>query len=199
MKTPAWWPELQKVPAQRDTIGFAKQVQAFFQLPQVKCLTWRNENNYAPPPVPHCIEWDAFLPFGNGNIASQYYRMTQPQKTLAYAKALQVWAEEKAQPPWAGQPHQLAACMKELRESMELLMLFTDEEVLTKEPSLLRVKVTSSQPSNPAELETMQEQSHSRDRRACTWGSFPSNPQNWMLKAYHHPRGKTLNCIQPDN
>ena len=52
-----------------------------------------NENNYMPPPTPYCIEWDAF-PFGNGNFASQDYRMKQPQKMLAYTKALQFWAKK---------------------------------------------------------------------------------------------------------
>ena len=47
--------------------------------------------------------------------------------------------------------------MKELRELMEPLMSFTNEEVLTKEPSLHWEKVTLSQPSKPAEPETMQE------------------------------------------
>ena len=101
------------------------------------------ENDYTPPPMPHCIEWDAFLPFGNGNFASQDYRMKQPQKMLAYGKALQLWVE-KAQPPWAGQPHQLVACRKGLRESMELPTSFTNEEVLTKELSSHWVKVTPS-------------------------------------------------------
>ena len=90
---------------------------------------------------------------------------------LAYAKALQFWAE-KAQLAWASKPCQLAAWMKELRESMELLMLFTDEEVLAKELSLHWV-VTSSWPFEPVEPNTMWEQSCSRCRRACTQGSFP--------------------------
>ena len=145
---------------------------ASFQLAKVKCLTWGMENDYMPPPMPHCIEWDAFLPFGSGNFASQDYRMKQPQKMLAYTKALQ-FQVEKAQPPWAGQPHQLAACVKDLRESMEPLALFTDEEVLTKELSSPWVKVTSSRPSKQAEPETMWEQSHSRCQRAHTLGSFP--------------------------
>ena len=73
---------------------------------------------------------------------------------LAYAKALQFWAE-KAQLPQASQSCQVAACVKELRGLMEPLMLFTNEEVLAKELSLHWVKVTSSQPSEPAEPETM--------------------------------------------
>ena len=125
-----------------------------------------------PPSVLHCIEWDVFLPFGNGNFASQDYRMKQPQKILAYAKALQFWVK-KAQLPWAGQPHQLAAYMKEPRESMELLTLLTDKEVLTKELSSNWVRLTPSQLSELAECETMWEQIKSRCWRACTWGSFP--------------------------
>ena len=152
VETPAWWPELQNVPTQRDTIGFAKQVQASFHLPKAKCLTRGKENDYTPPPMPHCIKWDTFLPFDNGNFANQDYRMKQPQKMLAYAKALQFWAK-KAQLPWASQPHQLAACVKESKESMELLTSFTNEEVLTKEPSSHWVKVTSSRPSKLAEPE----------------------------------------------
>ena len=69
--------------------------------------------------------------------------MKQPQKTLAYAKALQLWAE-KAQPPLLGHPHQLAECMQELRESMELLTSITDEEDLTNDMPLHWVKITSS-------------------------------------------------------
>ena len=82
--------------------------------------------------------------------------MQQPQKTLAYTKALQYWTK-KAQLPWAGQPHQLAACVKELRESMETLTSFTNEEVLTNGPPSHWVKITSSQCSEAAEPEATQE------------------------------------------
>ena len=67
---------------------------------------------------------------------------------------------------------QVAACVRELRESMELLMPFTDEEVLTKEPLSQWMKVTSSWLSKLAEPETMWEQNHSRCRRACPLGYF---------------------------
>ena len=62
------------------------------------------------------------------NFGSQDYQMKQPLKTLAYAKALQFWAE-KAQPPMPGEPYQLAGCVWELRETMEPLMMFTDTKV----------------------------------------------------------------------
>ena len=91
----------------------------------------RKENDYTPPPLPQCIEWDDFLPYNDGNFASQDYRIKQPQKMLAYAKAWQFWAK-KAQPHQASQPCQLAACVKELRELMEPLTSFTDEEDLNQ-------------------------------------------------------------------
>ena len=83
--------------------------------------------------------------------------MKQPQKTLAYAKVLQFWME-KAQ---LGQLHQLAECVRELRESMEPLISFTDKEVLTNDAPLHWVKITSSRCSQPEAPETMREQSHS--------------------------------------
>ena len=156
VETLAWWPELQRVPSQRNTLQFTKQVWASFQLPKTKCLTQGTENDYTLPPTPHYIEQDAFLPFGNGNFASHDYSMKQPQETLVYAKVLQFWVK-RAQPSLPGQPHQLAACMKELRESIELLTSFPNEEVLTKELLSHWVKITSYQPSELAEPEIMQE------------------------------------------
>ena len=88
------------------------------------------------------------------------------------AKALQFWVE-KAQPPLLGQPCQLAECVWELREFMDLLTLFTDEEVLTNDDLSYWVKITSSRPSKPTEPEATREWSHSRSRRACHQGSFP--------------------------
>ena len=55
--------------------------------------------------------------------------MWQLQKTLAYVKALQYWAE-KAQLPCPGEPHQLAESAQELHQAMEPLATFTDTEVL---------------------------------------------------------------------
>ena len=82
--------------------------------------------------------------------------MRQPQKTLAYIKALQFWAE-KAKLPQASQPCQLVACVKELRESMEQLTSFSNEEVLTDDPPLPWVKITPSQCSKAVGPEAMQE------------------------------------------
>ena len=114
---------------------------------------------------PHCIDWDVFLPFNNMQFGGQDYHMKQPQKTLAYTKALQHWAE-KAQPPMPGKPHQLVECVQELRETMEPLMTFTDAKVFSNDVPLYWVKITSSRISEPTEPTTSQEQSHSQNRRA---------------------------------
>ena len=71
-----------------------------------------------------------------------------------------------------GQPCQLAECVQELREAMEPLMMFTDEEVLSNDVPLHWAKITSSRTSEPAEPASSWEWSHSRSRRAHTQGSF---------------------------
>ena len=91
VETPAWWLELVQVPTPRDPISFAKQVWASFQFPKAKFLGKR-ENDYTPPPAPHCIEWETFLPQTKGNFVSQDYRFRQSKMTLAFTKALQFWA-----------------------------------------------------------------------------------------------------------
>ena len=55
----------------------------------------------------------------------QDYHLKQPQKTLAYAKALQHWAN-LTKPTLPGKSHQLAECIKELGEWMEPFTTFTD-------------------------------------------------------------------------
>ena len=82
-------------------------------------------NNDTPPPAPHCIEYDAYLPWMDMKFGSMDYRMCQPQKTLAYARALQ-HCMELANPPMPGQPHQLAECMIKLKESMAPFTTFMD-------------------------------------------------------------------------
>ena len=83
-------------------------------MPKVRWYASNTENNYSALTTPHCIKRDVFLPFNNIQFGGQDYHMKQPKKTLAYAKALQQWAE-KAQPPMPGEPCQLVECMWELR------------------------------------------------------------------------------------
>ena len=62
-------------------------------------------------------------------FGSQDYWLAQPQKTLAYAKALQPW-EEQAQLPVPSKPCHLAESVLELQWVMEPLVSFMDEEIL---------------------------------------------------------------------
>ena len=68
----------------------------------------------------------------NGNVSlggtiRQDYHMWQLQKTLAYAKALQYWAE-KVQLPHPGNPADLAEGMWELCQAMKPLATFNRHE-----------------------------------------------------------------------
>ena len=51
----------------RDPLSFAKHMWASFQFPKVKYLQGKH-NDYTPPPAPHFIEWDAFLPRARGTL-----------------------------------------------------------------------------------------------------------------------------------
>ena len=177
VETPAWWPELVKLPTPRDPISFAKWVQASFQFPKAKFLR-KGENDHTSPPAPHCIEWDTFLPQTEGNFVSQDYRLRQAKKTLAFAKALQFWVE-KAQPPQIDKLHQLAVCVRELREAMEPLISFTNEDVLANDPPSPWKKITSSRSSKEGG-EEVQEATRgwgwNTMQRACPRGSFQTTP-----------------------
>ena len=115
------------------------------------------------------MEWDAFL-LGNGNFASQDYRMKQSQKMLAYAKALQFWAEKPNHPRLTNHTSwQHVWKSWENYGATDIVHQWGSPHQGTMSHW---VKVISSQPSELAEPETMWEQSCSRCRRACTQGSF---------------------------
>ena len=154
-----------------DIPQFVRRVRASFQIPKARCHAKKMENDYSVPPAPYCIERDTFLPFNTLKFSSQDYHMKQPQKALAYAKALQHWAE-KAQPPMPGKPCQLVECVWELRDAMETLTMFMDDDVLSNDAPSPWVKIRSSRTSEPAEPTHSQEHSHSQNQRAHTGGSF---------------------------
>ena len=200
VETLSWWPELWEVPNEMDIPhlqgGCGHHFRCWRQgvMPQTLKMT-------SVAPTPHCIEWDAFLPFNKLQFSGQDYCMKQPQKTLAYTKALQHWAE-KAQPPTPGKAHQLAECVQELREAMEPLTTFTDAEVFGDDVPLHWVKITSSRTSEPAEPTTSQEWSCSQNRRAHTQGSFAvahnvgrSKPvTSTQMASPSHPHPTIIRC-----
>ena len=87
------------------------------------------KNDYSTPPALECIGKDWFLHPLDPRMGSQEFCLGQSKKTLAYAKALQYWAE-KAKPLLPGKPHQLTESILELRQAMEPLTTFQDSEVL---------------------------------------------------------------------
>ena len=139
--------------------------------------SWRKEvNDNTPPPVPHCIKWDAFLLQSRTCFVSEDVRLRQPRKTLAYAKLLQFWAD-KVQPPRVGEPCQLMACVQKLKEVMEPFITFMDEDVLNDYPPSPWEKITSSLHSGAAEKEvqeSMQKGGYSQNRRAHPQVCFPT-------------------------
>ena len=95
------------------------------------------------PPTLHYLKHDDHLPALDIRFGSQYYHLKQPKKTLAYAKALQHWAEV-AKSTLLDEPCQLTECVKELRKCMGLLTTYMDEEALANNPLSPWVMVTSS-------------------------------------------------------
>ena len=97
LNTPAWWPELSEVPSQSDVKEFVRRIWASFQLPKVSSCAQEVTNDYFMLLAPLSLDRDHFMSILDMWLSSQDYRVKQPQKTLAYAKALQYWVE-KAQP-----------------------------------------------------------------------------------------------------
>ena len=133
---PTWWPELVKIPTSRDPISFAKWVWASFQFPKAKCLQ-KGENDHTPPPAPHCIEWDAFLPQSEGNYVQARTTGSGNQgRPWQFTKALQFWdGESPAAPDWqtvlTG-----SMCLKISGKQWSHWSSFTDADVLANDTSL---------------------------------------------------------------
>ena len=78
-----------------------------------------------------------FLPVPSPHLPCQDYHLKEPWRTLAYAQALQYWAE-KANPLGPDEPCCLVMCVHELRQVMKLYMTFSDCDIfkgLTHETS----------------------------------------------------------------
>ena len=139
-----------EVPSLMDVQEFVRQVQALFQLPKVNRCTQGVDNDYLALPAPQSLDHDQFLPAANMRFDRQDYNMRQCQKTLAYTKALQYWAE-KAQLPPPGEPCQMVENMIELWQAMKPLTTFTNAEVLEDTIPSHWIKITSSQISEPVD------------------------------------------------
>ena len=109
----------------------------------------------------------------DARFGSQDYQLTQSHNTIAYARALQHWAE-KAQPPIPSQPCCLAKSVMELQQAMELLVLFMEEGVFTAMASSNWMEVSS-----PGLLEPISQDSHPDS--SCSHSSSHSHSQNGQV------------------
>ena len=133
--TPTWWQELLGILGVSNIQELAQKMRASFELPQWMSKIHDVKNYYLAPPAPRCIWQRAFLLPPDPMFPCQDIREGQSEKTVAYAQALQYWAE-KANQPMPGQPHLLARCILELRRAMEPYIPFSDDAVLDGAASL---------------------------------------------------------------
>ena len=99
------------------------------------------------------------------------HRICQPQKTPAYARALQHWLE-LANPPMPDQSCQLVECVIELRDSTAPFTTFTDADIFGEKEHPCWVQLTPSKALEPEEPEATWGRSHSQSRRAHPLGTL---------------------------
>ena len=197
VEIPAWWLRARwRFPPLGIQSILPSRCAGFLPVLQGKVHLGTKENDYALPPVPHCIVWDTFLPQTESNFTSQDYRLRQSKTTLVLTKSLQFWVE-KALPTQTNRLCQLAACVRELREAMEPLTSFTDEDILVNDPPSLWKKITSlhnvpreGEEETPGavqghEVGTLMQRAHPR-------GSFQTIHSSRMSQAPHHPHEPQL-------
>ena len=140
--------ELVTIPNVGDPRSLAYKICASFEIPWVRCKALRD---YTTPHAPKCIQRKMFLLFPDPHLPCQDYCLKEPQRNLAYAQALQYWAE-KDNPLGPDEPCHLTMCVHELRWVMKPYMTFSDWDVfkgLTHETSEAGAK-EAMQP-NPTE------------------------------------------------
>ena len=120
--------ELSTVPGEDNTRELTRQVRASLGLPwQLWELDAERATLQDPPALP-CLCLQTFMLLPDSIFTSQDIREVPREKVVAYARALQYWAEQNDLPT-GGEPHLLVKGMLELREEVEWYLTFTNEEV----------------------------------------------------------------------
>ena len=127
-ETPDWWMELSAVPGKEDARKLAREVRASFGLPQWLQELGSREATLQAPPVPPCLCRKRFMPPANLIFACRDIREIPREKVVAYARALQHWAEQNNLPA-GGEPCLLVRSILELREEVKWYLSFINEEV----------------------------------------------------------------------
>ena len=108
-ETPDWWEELLAVPGKEDARRLAREVRVSFIFPQQLWELDSREATLQAPPVPPCLHRKRFMPPANSIFACRDIQEIPREKVVAYARALQYWAEQNNLPA-RGEPHLLAKC-----------------------------------------------------------------------------------------
>ena len=127
-KTLSWWAELLAVLKIGDHKRLAREVQASFQLPKWMRELGMKEADLQASPVSPCLCRQKFMLRAQSIYTCRDIREIPQEKAVAYARALQHWAEE-IDPPAGGRPCLLAKSVKKLREEVKCYLSFSDEEV----------------------------------------------------------------------
>ena len=163
-KTPEWWTELLMVPGKDDHRKPAREVRPSFGLPwQMRELGTR-EATLQTPLTPPCLCRQKFILPADSIYACRDIREIPWEKVVAYAMALQHWAEQNNLPA-GGELHLLAKSMLELREEVKWYLSFTDEEVFwgvalpkKEEEESPKIPSTADIPKAPCVLEPTPEE-----------------------------------------
>ena len=130
--TPSWWMELSTVPGEDNTRKLARQVRSSFGLPQwLQELDAGRATLQAPPALP-CLHQQSFIPPPDSIFASCDIREVPREKVVAYARALQYWAEQNDLPT-GGESPLLSKSVLELREEVKWNLTFSNEEIFQGE------------------------------------------------------------------
>ena len=125
---PDWWRELLALLGVPDCKKLPQQIWASFSHPRRAAEIKEMIYHCHAPPAPPCLLQDCFLLPHSTIFACRDVWEVWREKTIAYACALQYWAE-KSNLLTGGQPCWLAESVKELREEMRCYLSFTDHKV----------------------------------------------------------------------
>ena len=142
------------------------------------------KNDHQAPPALLCLCQKNFLLPLDSIFAYQDIWEIQCEKMVAYAQALQFWAE-KADLPTGGKPHLLAGSIVELREEMKCYISFSDEDVfdsislLEETPIITPEEATTESTSPTLANPPVKEANHGHDHGACC-GEEASKQVPWL-------------------
>ena len=101
-ETPEWWTKLSTVPGTDDCRKLARELQASFRLPRQMQELGAEEATLQAPPMPPCLCRQKFMLLAELIYACRDIREIPRENVVAYARALQHWAEQNNLPAGGG-------------------------------------------------------------------------------------------------